>query len=86
MQITKYPVPAPCMNCADRHVIDGKTCHATCAAYAEWKCRQVEHNNRCRDAERGRIMVESILATGAMMTARKNRRAKGHFQFNKGGA
>ena len=86
MQITKSPVPAPCMNCADRHVIDGKTCHATCAAYAEWKCRQVDHNKRCRDAERGRIMVESILANGAMKTARKNRRAKGHFLFNKGGA
>jgi hypothetical protein len=74
------------MGCADRHVIDGKTCHATCAAYAEWKCRQVDYNNRYNDAQSGRIMVESILATGAAKTLRKNRRAKRHFLFNKGGA
>ena len=86
MQISKYPKPSPCMNCADRHVIDGKTCHATCAAFAEWKAKSDHANKKFRESIYGEVMVNSILATGAAKTLRKNRRAKGHFLYNKGGA
>ncbi len=28
---------APCLNCPDRKIIDGKTCHSTCKKYLEFK-------------------------------------------------
>ena len=28
---------APCLNCPDRKIIDGKTCHCTCKKYLEFK-------------------------------------------------
>jgi hypothetical protein len=67
-------------------VKDGKTCHATCAAFAEWKAKSDQVNKKYWESIRGEVMVNSILAKGAMKTARKNRRAKRHFLFNKGGA
>lgn len=28
---------APCLNCPDRKIIDGKLCHCTCKKYLEFK-------------------------------------------------
>lgn len=30
-------IQAPCLNCPDRKIIDGKSCHCTCIKYLEFK-------------------------------------------------
>ena len=54
---------APCLNCPDRKIIDGKTCHCTCEKYLEFKRindAMREEKNNIVTGNNGQMFIKAV--------------------------